>query len=193
MKVLVIAEDYRLDQYVLKPLVQALLAAVGRPRARVAMCMDPHYTGVDAVLDKPANLIDIVEAHPMADLYLLIVDRDGKAGRKHRVENREAELAEKLAARQAFVGTLAWQEVEVWLLAGHDLPTAWEWATVRAEIHAKETYFEPFAEGRGVQDGPRHGREALGEEAARRYARVRQRCPEVEALEGRIRAWIAIR
>ncbi len=145
------------------------------------------------MVDKVENLIDVVTANPMADLYLLIVDRDGKEGRKLRVENREAELADWLAARQAFVGTLAWREVEVWLLAGHNLPATWEWAAVHAEVHSKEKYFEPFAEERGVQDGPGHVRKALGEEAARRYARVRQRCPEVRELEERIRAWLATR
>jgi hypothetical protein len=193
MKVLVVAEDYRLDQYVLKPLVRELMAAVGRPRARVEMCMDPHYTGVAAVLDDPDNLRDVVESNPMADLYLLLIDRDGRDGRELRVQNREAELQDVLADRQTFIGTLALQEVEVWLLAGLDLPQGWEWAAVRDEIHPKEIYFEPLARDRGVHEGPGRGRKVLGEAAARRYARVRQLCPEVAELEQRVRGWLGER
>ena len=41
LNVLVIAEDYRLDQYVLKPLVEKMMQAIDQPRARVQMCTRP--------------------------------------------------------------------------------------------------------------------------------------------------------
>jgi hypothetical protein len=56
-------------------------------------------------------------------------------------------------------------------------------------VHAKETYFEPFARQRGVMDGPGQGRKTLAEQAARNYTRIRQLCSEdVAALEGRLAA-----
>lgn len=191
LNVLVIAEDYRLDQYVLKPLVEKMLAGVGQPRARVEMCRDPFFTGVDHVL-QTESLREIVETNRLADLYLLIVDRDGKEGREARIADREAEVQALIGDRKAFVGALAWQEVEVWLLGGHDTPDM-TWADVRASEHPKEDFFEPFAESKGVHLGPGKGRSALAKEMVTRYGRLCQRCPEVKALEDRIRAWLAAR
>ena len=35
MNVLIIPEDFRKDQYILKPILEAMLAAVGKPQAKV--------------------------------------------------------------------------------------------------------------------------------------------------------------
>ncbi len=51
MRVLVIPEDFRQDQYLLKPLVESLLAAVGKPQARVRVMTDPLLGGIDQALD----------------------------------------------------------------------------------------------------------------------------------------------
>ncbi|HLO02590.1 MAG TPA: hypothetical protein VK191_05745 [Symbiobacteriaceae bacterium] len=121
MRVLVIPEDFRKDEQVLKPMVTAVMGAVGRPRAKVT------------------------------------------------AEN-------------------AWQEVEVWVLAGHDLPLEWVWTEIRADRDPKEQYFEPLARLKGVIDQPAQGRGTLALQAARRYDRVRTLCEEVRGLEDRIRA-----
>ncbi|WP_281181280.1 hypothetical protein [Chloroflexus islandicus] len=42
-----------------------------------------------------------------------------------------------------------------------------------------------------MSDEPGGGRRTLGQEAARRYERIRQRCPEdIGELERRIRVWL---
>lgn len=41
MTVLVVPEDFRKDQFVLKPLLSKLLASLGKPRATVRVCQDP--------------------------------------------------------------------------------------------------------------------------------------------------------
>ena len=56
-----------------------------------------------------------------------------------------------------FLAENAWQEVEVWVLAGHDLPSDWVWNAVREEPNPKEIYFEPFAKLRNVLDEPGQG------------------------------------
>jgi hypothetical protein len=85
-------------------------------------------------------------------------------------------------------------KVEVWLLVGHDLPRKWNWRTIRAEVHPKERYYQPFAESRGVLDLPDEGRDKLAREPASRYDRIRRRCKEdIQRLEGRIRDWIGDR
>lgn len=47
MRVLVIPEDFRKDQYMLLPIVKAMMGAIGKPRANVVVCKDPLLGGVD--------------------------------------------------------------------------------------------------------------------------------------------------
>jgi len=41
MNVLIIPEDFRQDQFVLKPIIKAMLSALGKRRATVKVCRDP--------------------------------------------------------------------------------------------------------------------------------------------------------
>ena len=90
---------------------------------------------------------------------------------------------------RVFLAEHAWQEIEVWVLAGmQDLPADWRWKDVRAERHPKEPYYDGYARARRVLDSPYEGRAILAQEAARSYQRIRQLCPEdVAALDERIR------
>ena len=47
MNVLIIPEDFRKDQYILKPIIVRMLAEVGKPRANVKMCLEPLLGGID--------------------------------------------------------------------------------------------------------------------------------------------------
>lgn len=80
-------------------------------------------------------------------------------------------------------GRTAEQEVEVWCLAVHSNVLGVAWRDVRAEEHAKEVHFEPFAKRRGVLNSPGRGREILGREAAAEYKRLRVMCPELQDIE----------
>jgi hypothetical protein len=92
---------------------------------------------------------------------------------------------------RAFLGENAWQEVEVWLLAGHDLPKDWNWSKIRDEANPKEHYYRPFAKQLNVLNMPGEGRGKLAEEAASRYDGIRKKCKEdVLNLESRIRSWL---
>lgn len=187
MNVLVIPEDFRKDQYVLKPIIAAMLKNLGIA-ARVEVCQDPLLGGINEAL-KWERIVDIIEQYDWkVQLFLLCVDRDGNPNRRSALSNLENKATEVLRTNRRFLAENAWQEVEVWVLAGHDLPAEWEWAAIRAEKDVKEAYYQPFASLRGVINSPGEGRRTLAEEAARRYARVRQLCPEdIVALEERIR------
>ncbi len=183
MKVLVIPEDFRNDQYVLKPLFERLLRSAGRPRARVVVCKDPLLGGVGEAL-KPERIREIVDRYDgMTDLFVLCVDRDGEEGRRVRLDAIETEFGNG----RDFLAENAWEEVETWVLAGLDLPKGWRWNDVRAAVQVKERYFERIAQERGVADGPGGGRKALGEEAARHLSAIRRKCPEdFDALARRV-------
>lgn len=49
MNVLVIPEDFRKDQYMLKPIVEAMMKEVGQ-KAKVAVCQNPLLGGIDQAL-----------------------------------------------------------------------------------------------------------------------------------------------
>jgi hypothetical protein len=187
MKVIVIPEDFRKDQYILKPIIEAMLAAVGKPRANVRICQDPLLGGVAEALkwERIGKILDRYRG--MVHVFLLIVDRDGKEGRRTSLDNLEGKAAEVLPEGNVFLAENAWQEVEVWLLAGLSLPTNWRWQEIRREVNPKEVYFEPLARDRGVMGGPGQGRKTLAREAAGNYGRIRSRCPEdIVALETKL-------
>ncbi len=173
MRVVVIPEDFRKDQYILAPIFRQLFRALGSAHARVAICQDPLLGGIGEAL-KSERLVEVVERYPMADMLILCVDRDGVVGRRRRLDQIEAEFGED----RTFLAENAWEEVETWALAGLDLPKEWSWAAVRAEVNVKEVYFDELARQLGVATGPGDGRKRLGEEAARRLPAIRQKCPD---------------
>ncbi len=185
MRVLVIPEDFRNDQYILKPLFKRLFATMGKGNARVRVCQDPLLGGVDEAL-KMERIQEVVDQHDgMTDIFILCVDRDCVSGRRQRLDQLEGEFG----IDRTFLAENAWEEIESWVLAGLDLPSGWHWADVRAEIHVKELYFDALAHERGVVDGPGGGRQALGEEAARKISAIRQKCREdFDALAQRLEA-----
>jgi hypothetical protein len=192
MNVLVIPEDFRKDQYLLRPIVQAMLQSLGRPSATVRVLTDPLLGGIARALSWSQIDGILTRYRGMVDLFLLVVDRDGDAARRDSLDRLEQLARPGLAADRLLLAENAWQEIEVWGLAGQqNLPGGWNWADIRAEPNPKEVYFMKLCLLRGLLDEPGQGRRTIGREAAARYGRVRQLCPEdVEALHDRVRAFI---
>lgn len=187
MNVLIIPEDFRKDQFILKPLFSGLFRAIGKPRARVVVCQEPLLGGIGEAM-KSERIAEIVKKHEgMTDIFILCVDRDGDTNRRQRLNG----LERKFGTGRTFFAENAWEEIETWLLAGMDLPENWRWQDVRAEVSVKEKYFNPLAEQRGIVRTPGEGRKALGEEAARNIPAIRQKCPEdFDALAQRLATFI---
>ena len=185
MRVLIIPEDFRKDQHILKPLFDRLFRSIGRRNTHIRVCQNPLLGGVREAL-RSERLSSIVERYDgMTDIFILCVDRDGNQGRRTRLNRIEAEFGDG----RNFLAENAWEEIETWALAGLDIPPNWRWADVRAEVHVKERYFDVLARERGVADGPGGGRKALGEEAARNIPAIRRKCPEdFDALARRLEA-----
>lgn len=192
MNVLIIPEDFRKDQYVLKPIVKAILADLGKPYAKVRVLTDPLLGGIDKAMDLATLRDEILDRYKgMVNLFLLLVDRDGNQGRRAALLNLEQSLANELAAGRSFLAETAYEEIEVWALASADLPKDWGWQQVRSHLHPKEAYFEPLAAQRSLSDEPGGGRDTIGAEAGARLKRVRQLCPEVEHLSIRVASLLA--
>ena len=177
MRVLLIPEDFRKDQYILKPIFERLFSDLGRPSARVRVCQDPLLGGDGEAL-KSERMAKIVEEYPMVDIFILCVDRDGRLGRRQRLDHIEQEIEQEFRPARTFLAENAWQEIETWVLAGIALPNELSWADVRAEVQVKELYFDPYVAQRGLADTPGGGRKPLGEEASRHINTIRQKCPE---------------
>jgi hypothetical protein len=190
-RVLVIPEDFRKDQYILQPVIAKMMEECGKPNAIVRVCTDPLLGGIDRAMNRSELAAILSRYKGMIDLFLLCVDRDGQPGRRSALDKLEEWASTEIGPNKRFFGVDAWQELEVWVLAGHNLPAEWPWADVRSEIHPKEKYFTPFAESQGVADQPGEGRRTLAEAAVSRYGRMKQLCPEdFAALEYRITDWV---
>ena len=189
MNVLIIPEDFRKDQFILKPLFYRLFRRLGAPNAYVEICRDPLLGGVGEAL-KSERIAEIVrDNRGMTDIIILCVDRDGEVGRRQRLDDIETEIQAQLGNSVRFLAENAWEELETWVLAGLDLPSEWRWQDVRAEIQVKERYFEPLAVLRGFANSQGGGRKALAELASRRIPAIRQKCPEdFDALAQRLQS-----
>ncbi len=173
MNILIIPEDFRKDQYMLKPIFQRLVASLGSSVSRVRVCQDPLLGGVGEAL-KLSRMEEVIERYPMVHVFILCVDRDGVHGRRQRLDEIESEFG----SDRIFLAENAWEELETWVLAGVDLPNEWNWADVRAEVDVKEQYFEPLVARLGLSGSPGGGRKALGEAASQRIGAIRQKCSE---------------
>ena len=100
MRVLVIPEDFSQDQHILKPLIAAMLKAVGRPHATIRI-HNPKRGGIGEAL-KTANITEILHDYKgMVDLFLLCVDRDAEEHRRQQLDNVEAHAQTLLPPRRA--------------------------------------------------------------------------------------------
>ncbi len=188
--VLIIPEDLRKDQYVLKPIFKRMLSECGKPKAKVEVCQE-RLGGVREALKKERLETIIEDYRWMVNLFILCVDRDGDEHRRTALDNLESWAESYVGANRKFFGVEAWQEIEVWVIAGHDLLEGWDWQTIRAERDPKEVYFHPLAETLGLQDQPGEGRHRMTDLAMDHYNRIKQLCPEdLGVLESRIRDWI---
>ena len=76
MNILIIPEDFRKDQYMLKPIFQKLVASLDSSASRVRVCQDPLLGGVGEAL-KYNRIEEVIERYPMVHIFILCVDRDG--------------------------------------------------------------------------------------------------------------------
>ncbi len=121
MNILIIPEDFRKDQYLLRPLFRQLFKRIGRSSAKVTVCSDPLLGGVREAL-KSERLKEIVEQYDgMVDMFILCVDRDGKAGRQQRLDGIESEFG----IERSFLASNAWEELDTcWSATSRSLEMA---------------------------------------------------------------------
>lgn len=170
MKVLLILEDPVNDQFIAKPIVEALI-----PGARVEVLTNPRLRGWAQALDAD-TLRGIVAGRPMFDRYLLLLDRDCDSTRQGKLDARTDEHAR-------VAGCLAIEELEVWMLAIHqDKLGGVGFSEVRQECHPKERFASPVLAEHGA--GPGGGRKYLMRALSGNLSTLLSRCPELKQLQG---------
>lgn len=176
--VLVIPEDFTKDEHVLLPIVRRVLVDSGKPNAAVLVCRDPNFQGISGALDHNRVREEVILRYPMVDLFILIVDRDGRQGRAEAVAGLAGRVRSDLKDNQRFLSVLAHQEVEILPIAGHNLSTGWSWNEIREDGDVKNTYFMELAAREGTLLLPHHGRKKLMISAMKNWNRIKSRCPE---------------
>jgi hypothetical protein len=181
-RVLVIPEDPTHNGYILKPLVERMLAEVGKPNARVMVLANPKLDGYDDAVSAIKG--ELADRYGYDDLWLFMPDADVASN----LGALEAALAKKdirlccCAARP---------EVEAWVLAGHRQKLGISWSDVAGHARLKEEIFNPFIVKHGDLKSAGSGREALMRETLANYRGLLEVCPELKNLEARLRALFA--
>ncbi len=194
-KVLVVPENPTYNGAILKPLCERIFHECGKPRVSIEILANPRTNGFDHAKSLfPGTILDL---YSHKDLVLFLPDSDGKdrSGEFARLESgfeREV-VASKKSIR--LICCAAVPEVEAWLLAGHPdkWEPRWQWSSMQADRSIKENYFYPFLEkhAKELLRLPDEGRKQLMGTALRNYAGIKQRCPELQRLEDRIREHLA--
>ena len=113
MNVLVIPEDFRKDQFILQPIIAAMLSKLQKP-ANVEVLRDPLIGGVSQATNREV-LSEIVEDNKWnVDLFLLCVDRDAEEGRRSALDRLETHFNRSQNAAKFMAAENAWQELEIW-------------------------------------------------------------------------------
>ncbi len=184
-KVLVIPEDPTNNGYILKPLVRRMLEDCGKPNAKIIVLPNPRASGYEHI--KSLLVEQIIDRYSHFDLLLFLPDADGKnrSGEFERLEEQARHKSVKLLCCAAV------QEVEAWLLAGHLHELSTNWQIIRDDVSVKENIFVPFLVQYGDPRRTGGGRDLLMNETLQNYRGLLQRCPELAALEERVKVLLA--
>ena len=182
LRVLVIPEDPTYNGYILRPVVERMLAELGKPNARVTLLTNPKLNGYPHAVSAIRG--ELVERYAHVDLWLFLPDSD----RASNLEGLEEELTEKGVH---LLCCAAQPEVEAWLLAGHRDKLGVTWRDVREHPRLKEEVFEPFLREYGDTRSPGGGRERLIRETLGNYRGLLSVCPELVDLQDRLQSSLA--
>lgn len=180
-RVLVIPENPKHNGYILKPLAQALLADVGKPRALVNVLTNPSLTGYDHALHAVRH--ELADRYGHWDLWLFMPDAD--RANAAAMQALEAELSQRGVQ---LLCCPAEPEVEIYACAAwrDQLPGGWQQA--RGHPQFKEAVFAPLLRAQGDARRPGGGRDRMIAESLRNLPLLLQLCPELQRLRSRLAA-----
>lgn len=179
LRVLVVPEDPTNNGYILKPLIQTLLTAAGRPRAFVTVLTNPRLTGFDHAMK--ALREELPEKYGHFDLWIFMPDADRAA------PAAMVALEQDMSARGIRLMVCAAQpEVEIYCCAAHRAELGLSWNEARVHPRFKEEVFEPLLAKRGDRRRAGGGRDLLIAASLGNFQHLLQLCPELGELSRRI-------
>ena len=134
-------------------------------------------------------LVDASQTSVGSSTFCVTSDEQDKGTPEEKV-NKKLGHNQKL---KIFLAENAYQEIEVWVLAGFKEfldSKDFAWQEIIDERDPKDKYFIPFSKEKEYFDYPNDGRQELAKEAARNYHRICKMCPEVARLEKKIKDWL---
>jgi len=195
LNVLVVPENPTYNGSILKPLCAKLFVECGRTQANIEILANPRTNGYEHAKSLfPRTILDL---YSHKHFVLFLPDSDGldRSAEFARLETDFEQQALSVGKPIRLICCAAVPELEAWLLAGHQdkWEPDWQWATMRADRALKESYFDPFLRkhGQDLAGYPDEGRRQFMVVALRNYAGIKQRCPELQQLETRIRTLLA--
>jgi hypothetical protein len=178
-RVLVVPEDQTLNGYIVEPLIEKMLAALGKPNAEIKVLPKPRVRGYDdarKVIPDPKT----IQLYKKYDLWLFLPDGDRAKG----LAELETELRSKGVP---LICCAAVPEIEIWLLAGHADGLLIPWRQARNHPRLKDQLFDPFLAERGRPNSPGAGRKELMRQTLSNYRGLLSRCPELKTLQNKIK------
>ncbi len=183
VQVLVIPEDPTNNGYILKPVVDMVLAEAGKPAAKVRVLGNPRVRGYDDAVRVVRK--DLASRYGFMDLWLFLPDADRASSGAMQV------LEEDLHAQGVtLLCCPAVPEVEVYACVAYRGEIA-SWQEVRADPRMREAYFDPLLEKHGDRRKPGRGRRMMIERSLRSRRAFFQLCPEIADLRDRVQASLA--
>jgi hypothetical protein len=180
-KVLVIPEDPTHNGYILKPLVEAILADAGKPNAKVTVLTKPRLEGYEHAVK--AIREELPDSYGFWNLWIFIPDADRATAEA--MTALEDELTRKSIK---LLCCPAQPEVEIYACVPYrrDIKGGWEGA--RKDVRFKEDVFAPLLAKHGDDRRAGSGRDLMIEQALQNRAALYQFCPELARLRERIQA-----
>jgi hypothetical protein len=180
-RVLVIPEDPTNNGYILKPLMEAVLADAGKPRARVSVLTSPRVRGFDDAVRAIREKLPAAYGHMDAWVFVPDADRATRAA----MESLERDLA---ARGVRLICSPAVPEVEIYCCAGCPDELGMAWSTAREHPRFKESVFEPLMRRIGDSRRAGGGRDVLVRASLARRGGLYRLCPELADLRERLAA-----
>ena len=179
VRVLVIPEDPTLNGYILKPLVEMVLAEAGKPTTRVTVLTNPRIRGYDEAVRVIRR--GLSSRYGFMDLWLFFPDSDWASDAAMR------DLERSLRAEDIpLLCCPAEPEVEVYACAAYREEVRGSWDEARSNPRFKETVFEPLLKVHGDPRRPGGGRSAMTEKSIAQRRQFLRLCPEIAELRNRI-------
>lgn len=178
-KVLVIPEDPTLNGYILKPLVEAILADAGKPRAKVTVLTNPRLEGYDHAIRAIRD--ELPGRYGFWDLWIFIPDAD--RANPQAMRGLESELAGKDIR---LICSPAEPEVEIYTCAPYRKDLKVPWDRVREDPRMKENHFDPLLKTKGDARRAGAGRDLMIAESLKNLPLLYSLCPELKELRDRI-------